>query len=147
MSKNDDSAQDILGRLMAMAGKAMGQRLERNLSEAGIELSGAQMVLLQHIGFETGVNQQTLTDHMFLDKTRVTRIIDSLEEKNLVVRVPDKADRRQNLVYLTAAGREALTSFPTIAIETEQQASRGIDPIKFQDCKEVLRQVRENLAD
>ena len=38
--------KDALGRLMGMAGKALRKRLDRNLADAGFDLTAPQMILL-----------------------------------------------------------------------------------------------------
>ena len=132
---------------MGMAGKALRKRLDRNLANSGFDLTAPQMILLKHIDLEEGVNQQKLTEHMFLDKTTVTRFIDNLEAKGLVVRVPDKSDRRQNMIYLTPEGKEMLGPLEQVAFTTEAEAISGIDDNKVDICKEVLRRVRDNLEE
>ena len=82
---------------------------------------------------------------MFRDKTATTRWIDFLEAKDLVVRIPDKADRQQKLIYLTKKGREMVGELMQIVWKTEEDALRGIEPQKIAICKEVLKQVRGNL--
>ena len=44
-----------------------------------------------------------------VDAPYATLIVDTLEERGLVERRPDPADRRRKLVSLTAAGKEAVT--------------------------------------
>ncbi len=130
-----------------MTGKAMRHRLDRNLAAAGFELTAPQFVLLKLIEIEEGVNQQTLTDHMLLDKTSVTRCIDVLESRNLVVRVPDKADRRQNMIYLTNEGKKMIGPLMKVAKETEREALQGITADSVKVAREVLLQIQRNLED
>ena len=54
---------------------------------------------------ENGQFQQQLADGSYKDKTTLTRQIDGLEKRNLIVRVPDKIDRRQKRGYLTNKGK------------------------------------------
>jgi DNA-binding MarR family transcriptional regulator len=130
---------------MGMTGKAMRCRLDRNLAAAGSDLTAPQFILLKHVDIEEGVNQQTLTDHMFLDKTTVTRFIDALEAKNLVVRVPDKADRRQNMIYLTNEAKKIIGPLMKVVERTEKEALQGIAAERVNVCKEVLKQIQRNL--
>ena len=82
---------------------------------------------------------------MFKDKTTITRWIDYLEKNNLVLRIPDKQDRRQNMVYLTNEAKELLPRFVKVAQKTEKEATEGIPAKDIQICKDVLKQVRINL--
>jgi DNA-binding MarR family transcriptional regulator len=52
-----------------------------------------------------------------VDAPYATLIVDSLEERGLVERQPDPADRRRKLVSLTPAGREAVARVLRIQLE------------------------------
>ena len=145
MSKSGDEFEFSLGRLMVMAVKAFTRRLEQYLAESGLKLTAGHVVLLKHIGEADGVSQQELAEHLFLEKATVTRLIDALEARNLAVRVQDRADRRQNMVYITPDGKKMIARLHPIALKTEQEAIRGVEMEKVIICKEVLQQVRKNL--
>jgi DNA-binding MarR family transcriptional regulator len=65
----------------------------------------------------------------------MTRTVNALEERGLVVRTPDPADRRQSLVSLTASGRELLLLNRRRRSEWLAQRIADLGP----DEKEVLR--------
>ena len=146
MSQERDGHGQILGRLMGMAGQAMFSRLARNLAKAGLDLTPEQGILLKHIDVHEGLNQKALTEWMFLKKAHMTRLIDSLENKGVVVRVVDKTDRRQNMIYLTPKGKDQVLELTKIGRITEKQATNGIAADKVTVCKEVLVRMRTNLT-
>jgi len=143
--KNRAHAGFGVGQSMGMTGKVIRRRMDRNLAEAGFNLNTPQVVLLKHIDLEEGVSQQTLTDHLFLDKTTMTRYIDILEERGLVKRVPDKADRRQKMIFLTDRGKRLLEPLARSERKTERETIRGIDKGDLETFRRVLRQIRANL--
>src|SRR4051794_25184092 len=53
-------------------------------------------------------SQQEAATRLGVDRTTMVGLLDGLEGKGLVVRLPDPADRRRNVVALTDAGRTAL---------------------------------------
>jgi len=61
---------------------------------------GALIVLSQH----DGMTQREMADRLETDATTVMVLCDSLEKKNWLRRVPDKADRRINRLVLTDNG-------------------------------------------
>lgn len=65
----------------------------------------------------------------------MTRTVNALEERGLVTRAPDPADRRQSLISLTTTGRELLLLNRRRRSEWLAQRIADLDP---QD-KEVLR--------
>lgn len=145
MRSSDEDTIDFLGHQIGITGRAFRRRLERNLAMNGSDLSAEHMMLLGFLSVREGVNQQEVTDHMFRDKTATTRWIDALEAKNLVARVPDKADRRQKLIFLTKQGRVAVEGLKKVIQATEDDALQGVDPQHITVCRNVLRQVRTNL--
>lgn len=137
--------EDGLGRLVGAAERALRRQFDRNLAEEGHELGASAVILLKHIETEEGCSQQALTDHVFLDKTTVTRCLDGLEERRLVVRKPDRSDRRRNCIYLTKKGRDFIAPLAKTLRKTEEQALAGVRAEDVRTCKRVLSQVRLNL--
>ncbi len=58
-----------------------------------------------------------LAEAIGVDAPYATLIVDSLEERGLVERQPDPADRRRKLVTLTPAGRDAVAQKLRIQLE------------------------------
>ncbi len=77
----------------------------------------------------------------------VTRLIDGLEKRNLVVRTPDKVDRRQKFIYLTNKGKEFQQELLHIVEKTLDEAQQNIPAHDMAICKKVLCRVYENLTD
>ena len=130
---------------MARAGKAMHAALNHRFKTSGIDLSLDQWVVLLHLWVEDGQNQAALGETAGRNKTTVTRAIDGLERKNLVVRVLDKDDRRNKLIYLTQGGREMQGHTLPHAQAVEKQALAGIPLEKIIVFQEVLMSIAQNL--
>jgi DNA-binding MarR family transcriptional regulator len=96
---------------------------------------------------QDGQRQQDLADVVHKDKTCITRIIDSMEKRDLVVRIPDRLDRRQKLIYLTNKGKKLPEELMQIARQTSLEAQQGINPEHLNICGEVLMKIRSNLSD
>lgn len=73
-------------------------------------------------------------------RARVTRILDALEARGEIERVPDKQDRRRVLVFATEKGRKTLR-------ETDAKSTAGlmdfIDSLGENDSRELLRILRK----
>ena len=134
----NDPIENILGRIIGLASQAMKVLVDKNLAEANFDLRLEHIILLRTIFENEGINQHQITFFMFRDKTAITRLIDHLEKKNLVLRVPDKQDRRQNLIYLTNEAKVLFPKFIEVAKLTEQEAIAGISAKDVQICKDVL---------
>lgn len=136
-----------LGRLLGKAAKAFRHRMEQSIAQAGYDVSSIQAIFLAFISEKDGISQQELAETLYLEKTAVTRIIDALEKRNFAIRVKDKSDRRQNMVYVTSEGKDMMEQLRPVAMLIENQALQGIDDEKVRVCKEVLRHIRRNLSE
>lgn len=81
---------------------------DSRLSDLGFNINTYEWILLTHIIREPGKSQKWYGDNLLKDKTYVMRLIDDLEKKNLLQRMPDKKDRRQNLLYASKDGEKLI---------------------------------------
>ena len=87
--------------------KFMGERLREH------GLSGAMYMILLHVDRHPGASQDSIANHMYIDKCNVARRTKKLEELGYIRRETDQADRRQNNLYLTDKGRELVPVIKT----------------------------------
>ena len=99
MNNEDQNSDQSLFSLIKRTSKAFRERVYQSFAEAGHDVTGEQMRILWYLWGKDGQIQQDLANVVHKDKTCITRIIDSMEKRDLVVRIPDKMDRRQNLIY------------------------------------------------
>lgn len=69
-------------------------------------LIASQYRLLMNLDPGSGQRLTSLSDKLLMSKSTITRIVDQLEERGLVQRVPDLDDRRALQVVLTEAGSQ-----------------------------------------
>ena len=147
MSKQPYLLEQSLGYIMGRAARSLGQRLTRNFTCAGYEVTCEQWAILVYLGQKNGQNQQDLSAQTCKDKTSMVRLIDGMEKRNLVVRIPDKTDKRQKMIYLTAKGKEFRKKLEGIVQKTIEEAEVGIKPQDMAFCKYILQKIYGNLAE
>ena len=115
------------------------------LQENGINITPEQYLVLDILWEKQSLSQQNIADIIQKDKNSVTKIIDSLEKKNLVKRVVDKKDRRINKIELTdeAFALEKITT--DVAINFMNDVVKGIDGQELDNFVKVMRQLKGNL--
>ena len=69
-----------------------------------------------------------------------------MEKRDLVVRIPDRLDRRQNLIYLTNKGKRLQEELMQIFQKTSLEAQGGIDPEQLEIFRKVLAEIHRNLS-
>jgi DNA-binding MarR family transcriptional regulator len=94
---------------------AMLARLTRRLIAVERPILAAQdvsmwgYIVLTALAEEPVRTQAALADAIGADKTRIIGVLDDLQERGLIRREPDPADRRARLLALTPAGRRLHT--------------------------------------
>ncbi|MDO5810934.1 MAG: MarR family transcriptional regulator [Methanobrevibacter sp.] len=96
-----------IGKLITMISRGHTIYLNHHLEDYGINAS--QLHLLFEISHQKNINQEKIATRCNINKGAVARSIRKLEEKGLVTRQIDDANRRQNIISLTDKGKETLT--------------------------------------
>jgi DNA-binding MarR family transcriptional regulator len=114
--------------LLSQVGIYASQRFARRIAE--IELQPPQFRVMNMIDAAEGRSQQAIAAAIGAPASRMVAIVDDLEQRDLVVRRPDPSDRRVHALHLTAAGRRLLARGRKLAIEHEEDLTRGLSPVE-----------------
>ncbi len=87
----------------------------------------AYMVLLR-LDDEPIRTQAALADAIRADRTRIIEVLDDLQDRDLISRRPDPADRRARLVALTKSGRKLRDSAQAAIQAREERLLSTLDP-------------------
>ncbi|MCR5035750.1 MAG: MarR family transcriptional regulator [Bacteroidales bacterium] len=121
--------------------KCFIDRLQQN----GINVTPEQYLVLDILWEKQSLSQQNIADLIQKDKNSVTKIIDSLEKKNLVNRVVDQKDRRINKIELTQEGLVLERITTEVAINFMNDTVKDIDGQDLDKLVEVMRKLKDNL--
>ena len=95
---------DRIGRLVSFIHRKAMSYHTKCLKGYGI--SSAEYPVLFQLNRKDGVTQDEIAVELGMDKGAITRILQSLLQKQMVERKKDGTDRRCNRIFLTALGRE-----------------------------------------
>ena len=95
-----------VGKLITMISRGHTIYVNHHLEDLGINAS--QLHLLFEISHQKNINQEKIATRCNINKGAVARSIKKLEEKGLIKRQIDDANRRQNIISLTGNGEETL---------------------------------------
>ncbi|WP_442599999.1 MarR family winged helix-turn-helix transcriptional regulator [Neobacillus sp. D3-1R] len=90
--------------------------LEQNVTPCGFHLSPSQVFALQELENKT-LTIGELADLLFLERSTVSRLVDSLVKGGFVNRFLNEANRREVLVSLTEKGEHSLKQVREHSIE------------------------------
>lgn len=113
---------------------------------ACLDLNLSQASLLAYVN-EFGANTQTaLAERMGLGRAATGTVIDQLEARNLLERMPDPEDRRVWLIATTEAGAALVERIGQIDEVVRTQLRTGISRADRQQLASVLVRIQDNLT-
>ena len=117
-----------LGMVVVGMLKAMFRVLEIRANEqTGIKLTMGQFGLLFAIYEEKDeVILRDIAEKMGKDKSSILRMIDILQNKDLVCRVVDQNDRRKNKLFVTAKGEQLIADYRKIELKLNDELQEGL---------------------
>ena len=136
-----------MGMLINSAHRAMTKRFVQNAMKSGLDISLDQWMVLGPIWQLESASQKELGEITLKDKTSITRLVDILEKKNLVVRVEDQIDHRIKRVILTNAGKQLFFDVLPIMEKTREEVRKDISDQDIETFKKVLSSIIVNLED
>ena len=146
MNKNNKLKSDInLGMLIGQVHRLSTKKFVQNSHNSGIDISMDQWLVLGPIWENEGISQKEISEYCLKDKTSVTKIIDTLEKKNLVVRVPDQLDHRIKRVVLSNKGKKLFLEVIPVMELTRNQLREGITEKEVELLRSVLSKIYKNL--
>jgi DNA-binding MarR family transcriptional regulator len=136
----DSSIAYLVGR----TSRSIMKRLTNKFSAAGFDVSYEQWSILVHLYRRDGQTQQELANIAVKDKAAITRLLNVLEKKNMVLRIPDRTDKRSKLVYLTHKAKEFKTDLIDIVEDLLKEAEQGIEQDDIIQCRATLNKIFTN---
>lgn len=136
----DSSIAYLVGR----TSRSIIKRLSKKFSETDFDVSYEQWSILVHLYRTDGQTQQELAKVAVKDKAAITRLINALERKNLVLRIPDRHDKRSRLIYLTNKAKNFKSGLIDTVKELLEEAQAGVSENEMQSCRKTLNKVFYN---
>lgn len=119
-----DRAPSTLAFLLSQVGIHASRLFAERIS--AVDLSPPLFRILNLVDAAEGKSQQAIGEAIEVPASRMVALVDELEQRGLVERRPDPADRRVRALYLTRKGRETLSRGRGIAKEHEEDLTRGL---------------------
>ncbi len=135
--------EDTLPRLIYLTSQEMSNFLEKVLSPYDLTLE--QFHILKHMEPSLGMSQRQIGEIVNKTAANITRILDRMEAKSLVVRRDNPEDRRASLVFLTEKGhallKEVFGNFEKFSADLVQ----GITEKEQQIVRKTMAKMTSNL--
>ncbi len=122
------------------ATRAIARRFDQALRPFG--LTNGQFSLLMALNWQSPPRMKDVAAFLAMDRTTLTATLKPLERRGMVQVMPDAADRRSRLLYITDAGRDALVA----ALDTWRATHDEIDALVADGSLDEMRAGLELLA-
>lgn len=99
------------------------------------EVSWPQWMILNVLFHELATTPAQIADHIAVDRSAVTRLLDRLEAKQLVQREHDGLDRRSVKVHLTRSGHALVETLNELAVAHQNRFLRQLHPTELRAFK------------
>ncbi len=134
--------------MMPWIGKTMkhiDMFIATKMAEHGVNLTRQQVILMKILFHDGPLPQHDLAFLTDRDKTSLTRLLSTMEKKNLVARIVSPEDKRVNMVHLTKNGVKVLNETAPILLEVIMKMQEGISEAEQQTVIEVMKKIQGNI--
>jgi DNA-binding MarR family transcriptional regulator len=109
-------------------------------------IGSGQFPFLMRLYREDGINQESLSNYLKIDKGTTTRAIQKLVNEGYVFRQRDEKDKRSYRVFLTEKGKKLEPDLKKIVSEWEDILFFGFNDSKRKEIKNSLEIMFENVS-
>lgn len=135
---------DNLGSLIADVSHLMRRAFDERAR--GIGVSRPQWRVLTMLRRHEGIHQGGLAELIEVEPITLCRMVDRLQEADLVERRADPSDRRAWRLYLTEKARALLEDMRPLALGLFDEAMVGLSVAEQEELFQMLARIRTNLS-
>ncbi|MEG0026672.1 MAG: MarR family transcriptional regulator [Raoultibacter sp.] len=132
----------LIGFLVYEAQRSLFRSLEETLRPYGI--TPGQWNLLNQLDRSGSLSQKALADATRKEQATITRYLDTLERKGLIVRAKDTNDRRAHVISITEQARTLIEQVEPCTIEVADNLVADIEQDDIDTFLAVLEHLKTN---
>jgi MarR family transcriptional regulator, organic hydroperoxide resistance regulator len=133
-----------IGYKVRLLSQLLSRRVQADLVPYG--LTPFHYFVLRCLWEEDGLPVSSIGSRMQELGGTMTGVIDRMEERGLLNRKRDRADRRIWRVYLTEKGRQLEDEIPPIVVKVRKLLAKGVDKNDYEIFEGVLDELLINAA-
>jgi len=134
-----------LGRAVIEMRSRSRQFIQAKIKENQLNITYEMLEVLMCLWEKDGINQQEIADRIIKEKASMTYLLDNLVKRDLVNRMPDGNDRRNNLIHLTKQGKDLQEKLLPWAMEMYTAASIDLTEEDIIASTLLIKQLTKNI--
>jgi DNA-binding MarR family transcriptional regulator len=119
---------------------------QNEFDKLGLDITVDQWILLKIVHENKGLSQKDLAILSHRDPASITRTIDLLEEKCLVVRKPIDGNRRRYSLDLSNEGEVFIHTNMPLINKHRKNSIKGLSNKEIEQLNTLLKKIQENLS-
>jgi DNA-binding MarR family transcriptional regulator len=133
------AGEEDFAYLLVQLGFHLARQFSERLDPLGLEPRHAGM--LTRLAAHEGLSQQALGELIGLNPTRMVFLVDELEQRGLVERRRNTADRRSYALYLTTQGRDTLHRIQAAGDRHQHEIGASLSKAERLELASLLRRL------
>ncbi len=129
----------VINRLATLNRNDSNQRLKQ------YQLTGNEGSVLMFFKYQEILHQDELIRKLQIDKSAVTRLLQNMQNKGLIERVPFIKDKRCYEIKLTPLGLEKQKIVDQVFEKKDVDLTKGLSKEDLQELRRMLNVLKENL--
>jgi DNA-binding MarR family transcriptional regulator len=132
--------------LLDRTARRVKQYAKQRFRELGWSITVDQWAVIKQLHDKGELNQRELAELTFKDHPTMTRIIDLLSTKQLILRKPHPEDRRSFIIALTDTGEALVKDCLPEVQSIRMKAWENLSESDFKEFKRILDSIYDNLS-
>lgn len=133
------------GYLINMTALLLKREFSSAIKNEHIDVTPEQWAILNRLHEKSGLTQKEVAKLTFKDNANITRMVDKLEKKGLVIRQSDSNDRRSWKLSITKKGIEIRDLVEPLAVDILAKISKGITEKEMDSYNDISKKIISNL--
>lgn len=138
--------EDVIIFLIDQTAKKTRKFGQKEFDKHGMDITTDQWVLLKIIEEDEGISQKQIGTLSYRDGASITRTLDLLAKKDLIIREPIPENRRQHRVFLTDEGRQFVAEHMALVSSLRARSLEGFSNEDIEQLKSLLQKIQLNVS-
>ena len=135
-----------LGILINKIANQLKRKMDKEMNE-NYNLTKTQSLVLSYINSNKEIYQKDIEKRFSIRRSTATEILNLMEKRNLIKRIPSKIDKRINIIEITEEGIKLEKVGKEKIKELEKQMTKALTKEEKKELIRLLEKVEQNLLE